>query len=93
MIQANFEKLLPMADVDLEKEEGSVEKFAGEGSHMPVTPPNQNSATSVKNNQVATGRVVGTSTLHDFQGKEVNLDGTPKNSIHASPFWQSNNSE
>jgi hypothetical protein len=68
-IQANFEKLFATRKV----------KELEQTGHNPETPPNHglNSAHSVSNPAVA-NKAVGTCTLQDMQGKDLNLDGTPK---------------
>jgi hypothetical protein len=68
-IQANFEKLFATRKA----------KELEQTGHTPETPPNHgvNSAHSFSNPAMV-NKAVGTCTLHDMQGKDLNLDGTPK---------------
>ena len=78
-IQTNFEKLFATRKVDIVEQLGST----------PATPPNQkgSSVPSVKPTQQPV-RPVGTGSLHDAAGKELNLDGTPKLPYHHPHFGQ-----
>ena len=90
-IQSNFERLF----ADRNTEEGE-DSLVGNSSSHPHTPPNpvHMSAPSVQQQQ----KTVGNATLQDNQGKELNLDGTPKapyrhpNFGHAQPIVENRDS-
>ena len=73
-IQTNFERLFAA-----KKGEALDASPTVNSSNLPVTPPNHHglSANSVKQPPVQV-KPIGTQVLHDGNGKELNLDGTPR---------------